>query len=222
MKFIGKVVEIIPEKPNGRTILYMHGYGGHVWQAKRHLDLLKNQGYRIIALDFSYRLSSYNPQDLLDLMDEVDNLMKAEKLLNKNTIIVGISLGGLAGLNMVRRHSELNKLLCITGGDISRLPSKESLAKKWQLTRDEIGEKWSSVNMYTKAGLIKDKHIIMMLPVRDKVIDPDEVRDEIALQQKYNEIVLVHTRGGHFRTIITETVLFPRRSLKLIKQLEKY
>ena len=76
MKFIGKLIEIVPENPNGLDLIYMHGYGGHIWQAKRHLKVLQKAGYRILAMDFSYRLGTYNPQHLLDLMDEVDELVQ--------------------------------------------------------------------------------------------------------------------------------------------------
>ena len=219
MKFIRKIIEIAPKTSNGFNLLYMHGYGGYLWQAKRHLSVLKKAGYRIFALDFSYRLSTHNPQDLIDLMDEVDELLISKGLVKENTLIIGISLGGLVGLNLLRRHNELNKLLAITGGDITHLPSKRSLRKNWGLTRKELSDRWADVNMYNKPGVFQNKHMIMMLPVRDKVIDPDEVKREVESQKKLNDIHLINTRGGHFRTIITETIFFPKRNLKLFERI---
>ena len=76
--------------------------------------------------------------------------------------------------------------------------------------------------MYTKPGDLRDKHITMMLPIRDKVIDPDEVMEEIKLQQQYNDIKLIITKGGHFRTIIAQTILFPRKNLKIFEEIIHY
>lgn len=199
----------------------MHGYGGFTWQATRQLKILSKAGYDLIALDFHYILRSHNPDDLIGLMDEVDDFFKAEKLIRRDLVIVGISLGGLVGYNLMRRHTELTKLIIITGGDISHLPSKKSLQKHWKMTQKQLADRWKSVNMYTPYGEIKNRHVIMMLPVRDKMIDPKEVIGELKLHQPLNDIKLITTKGGHFRTIITETVLFPERILPLIQDLER-
>lgn len=47
MQFIRSLKIIEPERPNGKTIVYMLGYGGRIWQAKRHLNLLQKEGYRL-------------------------------------------------------------------------------------------------------------------------------------------------------------------------------
>lgn len=219
MRFIRTIREIIPEVPNGLDLIYMHGYGGRLWQAKRHLSVLRKAGYKILALDFSYRLDTFNPQDLIDLIDEVDGLLKTKGLIKQSTLIIGISLGGLVGLNLLRRHVELDKLLAITGGDITHLPSKRSLKNNWKLTRKELSVRWSGVNMYSKQDEFCNKHMIMMLPVRDKIIDPQEVKTELEIQKNFNNIHLVSTRGGHLRTIITETIIFPKRNLKLFERI---
>lgn len=219
MQYIRSIKRVIPKVPTGKTILYMHGYGGFTWQAKRQLKVLQGAGYSIIALDFTYVLRAHNPQELIDLMDEVDAFMQNEKLIDKELLIVGISLGGLVGYNMIRRHQELTKLLVITGGNISLLPTNKSLKKKWKITREQLADKWQEVNMYTPAGKLQGKHIIMMLPVRDKVINPDEVLDELELQKRYNNIKLQLTKGGHYRTVITNTIIKPRIILKLLKDL---
>jgi len=198
----------------------MHGYGGYTWQAMRQLKILQREGYRIIALDFTYILRTHHPQTLIDLMDEVDTFMQQEKLITPDLIIVGISIGGLIGYNMLRRHEELTRLLVITGGNIALLPSKRSLEKRWKISREQLAEKWQEVNMYTPVGKLKNRHMIMMLSLRDKIIDPDEVTAEIDLQKPLNNIKLIRTKGGHYRTIITETVLRPKRVLQLIHELE--
>jgi pimeloyl-ACP methyl ester carboxylesterase len=220
MQFIRSITHLEPKNPNGRTIVYMHGYGGFIWQARRQLKVLKEDGYKIVALDFKLILRSHNPQDLIDLMDEVNALFVEEKLIDPNLIMVGISLGGLVGYNMIRRHAELTKLIVITGGNIALLPSDRSLNKKWKTTREQLTNKWERVNMATKVGLLKGKHIIMFLPLRDKLINPEEVVNEFDLHQDYNRVELIRTKGGHFRTIITQTILSPKKLLQLIDELE--
>jgi len=199
----------------------MHGYGGYTWMASRQLNVLKNHGYKIIALDFILVLRKHDPQDLIDLMNEVDSFCLEEGLISPDILVVGISLGGLVGYNLMRRHEEVKRLLIITGGNIALLPTNRSLAKKWNITRQELEDKWQDVNMYSTPGSYQDRHIIMLLPKRDKLIDPNQVLDEIDLHRPYNNIKLIDTNGGHFRTIITETILRPNQPLKLIHELEK-
>jgi len=126
------------------------------------------------------------------------------------------------GFNMTKRYQILDKLLVVTGGDITHLLTARSLRNKWKLTRQELTERWQDVNMYTPPGTVRDKHIIMLLPRRDKVIDPNEVMDEITKLDQHNNVTLVSVPGGHLRTIITQTVLFPKKSLPHIRHLEQF
>ena len=59
----------------------------------------------------------------------------------------------------------------------------------------------------------------MVLPSRDKVINPQEVSDELDRHRPYNDKNLISKSGGHFRTIISETILKPNNGLALVKQL---
>ena len=221
MRFIRSIRRIKPLNPNGRIIVYMHGYGGYSWMAARQLSVLERAGYEILALDFVDILRAHDPQDLVSLMDEVAQLFQDEGLIHPGTLIVGISLGGLVGYNLLRRYPELDKLLVITGGDISRLPWKRTLRKRWKLTRSELARRWEGVNMYTPVGQIRDKRMIMFLPLRDKLIDPEEVTAEIAKQGQLNDIKLIRTPGGHFQTIISQTVISPAKILPLLRELEQ-
>jgi pimeloyl-ACP methyl ester carboxylesterase len=222
MQFIRSTQKIQPVHPNGKTIVYMLGYGGYAWQSKRHLKVLCDQGYALLVLDFRDVLKRRNPQDLVTLMAEVSALLRRAGLLNKNTVLLGVSLGGLVGYNMIRKHPELNKLLVITGGDMTHIPSPRLLRRYWHLSRDELAQKWQGVNIYTPVGAMQHKHVIMLLPERDRVIDPQEVADEIARHAHLNDFTIIPTRGGHFRTIITETIVAPRRRLGLIDRLAQF
>ena len=222
MKFIRSIKELEPVEPNGKSVVYMLGYGGRIWQAKRHIRILLNEGYQVITLDFIDILKNHDPQDLISLMDEVSKYLKEKDLISKETILLGVSLGGLVGYNLIRKHKELNKLLVITGGDMTHIPSKRALKNKWKITHSKLSQVWNQVNIYTEPSMMKNKHVVMLLPKRDRVINPSQVRHEIAKHTTANDFTLVSTNGGHFRTIITETILLPKRSLKYIKQLERF
>lgn len=222
MRFIRSTKTITPIQPNGKFIVYMLGYGGRMWQAKRHFDLLRDQGYTIVAMDFVDILKSGNPGDLVALMDEADDLLQSGGLIGPDTIMVGVSLGGLVGFNMTKRHPVLNKLLVITGGDMTHIPTQRALKNLWKLTQPELAALWQNVNIYSPIGAVQGRHIRMVLPKRDKIIDPDEVVREFDRHAGLNDFQLIRTNGGHFRTIITETILRPRSSLALIRELEQY
>lgn len=219
MRFIRSITKIQPITPNGKTIIYMVGYGGRTWQAKRHLKVLRDQGYALFVMDFQDILKNHDPQDLISLMDEVSSRLEKEHLVTKDSVIVGVSLGGLVGYNLIKRYAALNKLLVVTGGDMTHIPSRRALQKKWQLSRAELSQLWQHVNIYTPVGQMRDKHIIMLLPKRDKVIDPNEVAKEITNHIHLNNFTVIPVPGGHFRTIIHQTIVSPRKSLALIEEL---
>jgi pimeloyl-ACP methyl ester carboxylesterase len=219
VKFIRSIRKIEPARHNGKTIVYMLGYGGRIWQAKRHLNLLKSRGYKLLAMDFVDVLRQRNAQDLVGLMDEVSGLLEKEGLVSRQTILVGVSLGGLVGYNLIRKYPQLDKLLVITGGDMTHIPTARSLKKHWRLSRAELAARWKDVNIYTPVGNMRNRHVVMLLPKRDMMIDPDEVAREIAKHTHLNDFTIVPTNGGHFRTIITETIISPRKSLPYIERL---
>jgi len=102
---------------------------------------------------------------------------------------------------------------------MTHIPSARALKKHWKLNRQALTERWQNVNIYTPVGNLRDKHVIMLLPKRDRMIDPDEVSDEIALQSKHNDFTIIRTNGGHFRTIISQTIVFPKRVLPHVEKL---
>lgn len=219
MKIVRKVEWLTPASPNGLKLVYMLGYGGRIWHSKRHLKMLLNEGYEILVMDFYDALRRRDPQDLLTLMDEVDSLFAQYKLIDTKTMMVGVSMGGLVGFNMMKRHKELKVLLAITGGNMALIP--KYYKQKWPVSYDELAEIWAPANIYTKPGEITGRYVAMVLPSRDKVIDPDEVVDELKKLGEYNTVVVLRPKGGHFRTIITETILRPRKSLHIIHEMKK-
>lgn len=219
MQIIRNIEKIEPKHPIGFNIVYMLGYGGSIWHSRRHINMLKNEGYTLLVMDFRDVLKNRNPQDLIRLMDEVDEVLRSRQLIAKNTLIVGVSMGGLIGFNMLRRHKVLNKLMIITGGNIALIP--RSYKQKWPVSYAELEKVWEGVNIYSPPGTVRDKYITMVLPSRDKMIDPNEVADELDNLAVYNTVKIIRPKGGHFRTIITETMLRPKKSLPLITELTK-
>ena len=218
--FIHEKVELLPKKPNGRTILYMQGYGGRRKHSSWHLKVLLNAGYHIYYLDFYDVFRGGNHKELLNLVDEVDDYVKSHVGVKKDLIIVGVSLGGLIGFNLLRRHEQLKNLIVITGGDITHIPSLPQVRRRWNLNKKQLDKLWRPVNIYTQLGRLSGKNIIMVLPKNDRVINPGEVIDEINRHKEHNFIKLIRTPGGHYRTIISQTIVRPRKTLGYIKELD--
>jgi hypothetical protein len=61
----------------------------------------------------------------------------------------------------------------------------------------------------------------MLLPKNDKVINPEEVSEEIELLKPCNNIEVIRTPGGHYRTVISETIINPDRILSYLKTLDR-
>ena len=219
MKIVRNIEEIKPTHPNGLNIVYLLGYGGSIWHSRRHINTLKNEGYSLLAVDFRDVLKNRDPQDLITLMDEVESVLVSRKLIAKTTLIVGVSMGGLVGFNMLKRHKVLDKLFIIVGGNMALIP--KSYKQKWPMSYAELEKTWEKVNIYTPEGMVTGKSITMVLPTRDKMIDPGEVMGELDLLAKYNKVRVIRPKAGHFRTIITETMLRPKKSLPLITELAK-
>lgn len=219
-----KTVKTYPAKiPGKKHALVLCGFGGSIWQTKRLLRVLHKANYDVTAMDFPEDvLSKGDPQLLLDLMDEITAFAEANKL-GRPTLLVGISLGALVSLNIMRRSRLFNKGVLVTGGDIVKVAHNIYGHKVWPQQYDELAETWASLNMYSSPIQLKDKRILFVLPSKDRLIDPADVRQEVKLQNDAGNILILVERHalGHIGTIIEETILFPRRILAYIDRVEK-
>lgn len=213
------------KQANAKPALVMCGFGGSIWQVKRLIRTLNRAGYDVAALDFPEAvLSSGDPKQLLALVDEVVQFAEDEaKKTDEPILLVGISLGALIALNILRRSQRFHEGVLITGGDIVKI-ARKLCPKVWQpLAHEEHKALWQSVNMYTDPKLLADKHLLFVLPKRDKLIEIPDIHKETATQQQAgNDLTLVQ-RGafGHVGTIVEETILFPGRTLEYIEQVKR-
>ncbi len=220
-----KNLKTYPAKiPSGKTALVLCGFGGSIWQTKRLLRVLQRAGYNVTAMDFPETvLSGGDPQLLLNLMDEVTIFAEEEaNKLGKPILLVGISLGALVSLNIMRRSKPFHKGVFVTGGDIVKVAHNIYGRKVWPQSHDELAKTWTSINMYSDPAQLKDKRILFVLPSKDKLIDPADVRKEVKAQNDAgNALILVERHAlGHIGTIIEETILFPKRILSYIDKVE--
>ncbi len=211
--------------PTGKQAILLCGFFGAVWQTKRLITLLNKKGYDVTALDFRVDvLKRGDPRLLPELVDEVVAFAENEARKTEDKILlVGISLGALLSLNIVRRSPLYDHAVLITGGDIVKVAQKIYGTKAWPQSYETLARTWSDVNMYTEPKLLSGKRLIFVLPARDKLIDTTDVLKEVNRQLAAgNQLVLVQ-RGmfGHVGTIIAETVLFPKRVLQYIKSVER-
>lgn len=220
-----KNVKFYPAKTPGlKRCLVLCGFGGSIWQTKRLLGILHKAGYDITAMDFSKDvLSKGNPRLLLSLMNEVTILAEAEaRRVGKPILLVGISLGALVSLNIMRRSKLFNKGVLVTGGDIVKVAQNIYGHRVWPQSYEELTKTWTSLNMYSDPIQLKGKRILFVLPSRDRLIDPTDVRQEVKTQNDAgNTLMLVERHAlGHVGTIIEETILFPKRILGYIDRIE--
>jgi hypothetical protein len=110
----------------------------------------------------------------------------------------------------------------ITRGDMVKAAKRSQSTKIWPQTDKELATFWEPINLYSDPTKHKKFSAVMVLPVADRLIDPDDVPNEIKIQNEAgNNVKLIERRlFGHIETIFIETTLFPKRVLGYIKMLE--
>jgi len=206
-----------------RRVLLLCGFGGAIWQTRRLIGVLNRAGYDVTALDFPKRvLSEGDPTLLPQLVDEVVAFAETEaKKDGGEILLVGISLGALISLNILRRSVHFNKAVMITGGNIATV-AQNIYGDSWPQSRAELSELWRSVNMFSEPDEWKNKRALFVLPARDRLIDTAEVIAEINKQTRAGNTITLVMRGslGHVGTIIEETIIFPQRTLGYLRRVE--
>jgi pimeloyl-ACP methyl ester carboxylesterase len=220
-----KNLKSYPSKtPTKKEALVMCGFGGSVWQTRRLITVLRRNGYNVTALDFPKETLSKGDAKLLpQLIDEVMDFAGAKaRELNKPILLVGISLGSLVALNILRRSSLFTEGILITGGDIVTVAHNIYGRKVWPQSHEELAKEWQHINMYTKPEKLKGKRLLFVLPAKDRLIDTQDVHREVRVQNDAgNHLMLVIRHSfGHVGTIIEETILFPKRTLSYIEQVK--
>ncbi|HSX30601.1 MAG TPA: hypothetical protein VLE99_01670 [Candidatus Saccharimonadales bacterium] len=220
-----KNVKTYPAKqPSTREALFLCGFGGRIWQGKRLINVLRRNGYHVTALDFSTEvLSKGDPKLLPELIDEVVAFAETKaKGASEPILLVGVSLGALISLNILRRSKHFNEGVLITGGDIAKVALRIYGNHVWPQSYDKLAEQWLSINMYTPPKQLRGKRLLFVLPAHDRVVDTSDVYREVSLQNKTGNHLLLVTRRpfGHTGTILEETVLFPRRVLSYIERIK--
>ncbi|HEX8762546.1 MAG TPA: hypothetical protein VF733_02190 [Candidatus Saccharimonadales bacterium] len=208
-----------------KTAFVLCGFGGSIWQTRRLLKTLHKAGYDVIALDFSKEvLSKGDPQLMINLMENVTTWAETEaRKINHPILLVGISLGALVSLNIMRRSKLFNKGILITGGDIVKVAHNIYGRKIWPQRYNDLAKIWTTINMYSHPAQLADKKILFVLPSRDKLIDPCDVRREVKTQNNAgNTLILIERHSlGHIGTIIEETILFPKRILRYMQKIDQ-
>lgn len=209
-------------KQPGKPLLLLCGFGGAIWQTKRLIITLNRAGYDVTALDFPKEvLSIGNPALLPQLVDEVVAFAEAEAASHSKTpLLVGISLGALLALNILRRSNTYTTGVLITGGNIVRVAQNIYGKRIWPQTHEALSKTWQTINIHSRPEQLAEKRMLFVLPTKDKLIDTSEVIAEIKAQNKAGNSIrlLERTSFGHVGTIVEETILFPHRILAYIKE----
>ncbi len=190
---------------------------------RRMVKVLNKAGYDVTALDFPKKVLSSGDATLLPaLADEVTEFARGFVSRGRAPLLIGVSIGGLMALNVVRRVPEYKTAILITGGDIAKSAPK-FYKRAWRQSYEELSEAWQSVNMYTDPATVRGKKLLFVLHRSSMVVDSDDVEEEIARQQQAGtDITLVRRKTfGHVGTIFEEAALYPNRLLDYIGILEK-
>lgn len=221
MSLIRNIKIFNSKKSNSKEALVLCGFGGAIWQTKRLIKRLNQAGYNVTALDFSSEvLSKGDPSLLVNLADEVVQFAEEQaRQTDKKILLVGISLGALMSLNILRRSDLFNEAIMITGGDIVKVAQNIYGKKVWPQTYEDLAAEWQNVNMYTEPERLRGKRIIFLLPARDRLIDTSDVINEISIQNAAGNNLMLITRKpfGHLGTIVQETIFSPGRIIRYVK-----
>ena len=224
MSLIKNLKYVPSRKPGARDALLLCGFGGSIWQTKRLINVLRRNGYHVTALDFPKKVLSKGDIELLpQLINEVVAFAETKaKEATKPVLLVGISLGALISLNIIRRSNLFNEGVLITGGDIAKIARSMYGGKVWPQSYKELAELWRPINMYTPPERLNGKRLLFVLPANDRLIDTSDIHGEIRLQRESgNHVILVTRRPfSHIGTIVEETILFPNRILSYIEQVK--
>lgn len=185
---------------------------------RRMVKVLNKAGYDVTALDFPKKVLSTGDATLLPaLADEVTEFARGLVSVGRTPLLIGVSIGGLMALNIVRRVPEYKSAILITGGDIAKSAPK-FYKRAWRQSYEELSEAWKDVNMYTDPETVHGKNILFVMHRSSMLIDSNDVRQEIKRQHKAgNSVVVVERkRFGHIGTIFEETALYPTRLLEYI------
>jgi pimeloyl-ACP methyl ester carboxylesterase len=211
--------------PSAQEVLLLCGFGGSIWQTKRLVNVLRRDGYNVTALDFPKEvLSAGDMQALPNLVREVVAFAEAKaKSAGKPMLLVGISLGALISLNIIRRSPLFSHGVLVTGGDIAKIAQRMYGHTVWPQSYEELAREWQSINMYTPPTELAGKRLLFVLPAKDRLIDPTDVHREVKIQNDAGNHLLLVTRHafGHIGTIVEETILFPHRILGYIARLRE-
>lgn len=206
-----------------KPVLLLCGFGGSVWQTKRLVGVLQRNGYAVTTLDFPKEvLSKGDPQLLPKLIAEVvDFADKEAQRSAKPMLLVGISLGALITLNILRRSALFDRGVLITGGDIVKVAHGIYGRKVWPQSYPQLAKQWQHINMYSEPQELAGKRLIFVLPAKDDLIDTSDIYSEIKKHNAAgNHLKLVERHSfGHIGTIVEETIVFPRRVLTYIEQI---
>lgn len=221
-----KTIKPYPAKRgSNKRAFVLCGFGGSIWQMRRLIDVLRRAGYHVTAMDFSETvLSQGDPLLLPRLIDEVVAYSDRESRMRTEPILlVGVSLGALIALNILRRSPHFHESVMLTGGDIVRVAQRIYGRRIWPHSYEELAHRWQDINMYSAPKKLTGKRLLFVLPANDRLIDTEDVRREVHVQNEAgNHVILVERRPfGHIGTIIEEAILFPKRTLRYITRVSK-
>ncbi|MFC4218939.1 alpha/beta fold hydrolase [Flagellimonas marina] len=188
--------------PNGRTLLFLHGYTD---TSRSFYGLIKvllrmNPNLRLIAPDLrghgDSSIPNSNTENPFEIANFADDLFSFLQLKNIDIIdLVGHSMGSIIAQEMVSRHSEMINSLTMIGAFVNGKENEAiqnflmpEVVQKWQRQLQvEFGDNWREKSYSMTPEDLGDKTLAFIK--NDWVIEPDCNND--VLEAIYSETLKV-------------------------------
>jgi len=148
-------MDIVPVKPNGKTVVLLHGknFSGNYWE--KTIEILSKQGFRVVVPDqIGFGKSSkpdlyqYSFQQLGELTFNLLNELKITKFF-----LVGHSMGGMLATRMGLMHPEkITKLVLVNPIGLEDWKTIVPYQTVDEVFKDELALNEEKIRNYQKAS----------------------------------------------------------------------
>lgn len=202
------------------TVYCLTGYTGRISQYKLHINSLMAAGFRVVAFEYDRSIfDSGDPQVLIDALDDIEAVVKADMKDRVAAGVYGTSLGSFLGYNVLydcgMTHAVFNAGGAHVPGAIwnrPRLGKVKTAFERSGYDFERLTEVWAHMDPTMPRAAKKRKTILMLNSTADELIDINEARRTVAMWQGQGDTVtLIVGRGMRHAHSIVRHMLRVRR-----------
>lgn len=215
----------LPEHPNGKKILIVHGFRSYAYKFEKYVLILKKEGFEIVAFDAPAHGNSDGK--LINAYIYKNALLKIESLYGPFYGIMGHSLGGLAAslaFEQLSNHQD-RKLVLIAPAETERaihnffsiIPLDEKIRVAFTQVINEISE--HPVSYYSVGRVAKTIHspILWVHDKHDTICLYEDVKPLLSLDLPHVNFLITehlgHSKVYKDNKVSAEIVRFFRQGI---------